>query len=72
MSHYEETRFGDVTEVARLTGISVSTLNKHRVYHPDLSPPFAKVGHRVVYPLTGPNSVATWMEQRIVNREIAA
>lgn len=65
-------RFGDVEDVAEITGISKSTLIKHRLYNPDLSPPFARVGRRVVYPLTGPNSVSAWMEQRLNNVGVPA
>lgn len=64
--------FGNVDDVARITGLSISTLNKRRLFNPELSPPFAKVGKRVVYPLTGPNSVSAWVARRIVNTEAAA
>lgn len=63
----EVTRFGDVDKVSEITGLSKSTLIRYRLYQPEMSPPFARVGRRIVYPLTGPNSVSTWIEQRIQN-----
>lgn len=66
MIDMETVQFGDVHQAAKITGISASTLVKHRLYNPELSPPFAKVGRRVLYPLSGPNSVATWIEKRLV------
>lgn len=63
----EATRFGDVDKVSEITGISKSTLIKLRLYQPEMSPPFARVGRRIVYPLTGPNSVSQWIEERIQN-----
>ncbi|BAK66428.1 hypothetical protein SLG_17530 [Sphingobium sp. SYK-6] len=66
------TRYGNVDDVAEITGLAKQTLVQYRLYRPELSPPFARIGRRVVYPLTGPNSVTSWMEQRLRNTEGAA
>jgi hypothetical protein len=63
--------FGSVKAVAERLGVSVSFLNRLRVYSPDKSPPFipllsgpGKRG-RIVYPLTGPDSLETWAAERV-------
>lgn len=61
----EDAQFCDVKRVAELTGISRSQLNKLRIYNPENSPPFFRVGRRVVYPLNGPNGLARWAAQRM-------
>ena len=43
----------DTPTAARLLGVSESALNKARIYAPERSPPFRKIGRRVVYPLEG-------------------
>jgi hypothetical protein len=52
--------FANVHEVAKRLGVSVSFLTKRRLYDPAKSPPFICFGRRVIYPLTGPNSLETW------------
>lgn len=57
--------FGNVRKVADITGLSKSTLDKLRLYRPEESPPFLRIGHRVIYPLNGPRGLSQWMEQRL-------
>ena len=57
--------YGTVAEVARRTRISVSTLNRWRTYQPEASPPFARFGRKIRYPLTGANSLETWAESKV-------
>lgn len=68
----EQLMFGDVKKVADITGLSKSTLDKMRLYRPEESPPFLRIGHKVVYPLTGPRGLGQWVEQRIVQAAGAA
>jgi hypothetical protein len=56
---------GDVADVARISRIPRDTLIRLRLQHPEDSPPHYYVGRRVYYPLTGPNSLLTWMEARV-------
>lgn len=58
--------YGTVAEVARRTGISVSTLNRWRTYQPEASPPFARFGRNIRYPLTGEKSLASWAQAKTV------
>lgn len=61
----DDAQFCDVKRVAELTGISASQLVKLRLYNPENSPPFFRVGRRVLYPLTGSNGLGSWAEQRM-------
>lgn len=65
----EDIRFGNVREVANITGLSKSTLDKMRLYRPDESPPFLQIGRRVVYPLTGSRGLSAWINKRIVGMQ---
>ena len=59
--------FADTRTIAQRLGVSVSYLQKLRLYHPEKSPPFISLppnGRRVVYPLTGENSLETWAAAR--------
>lgn len=58
--------------VAQLTGVSASHLNKLRLYRPDESPPWVRLGTAVRYPLHGPNGLHAWMARRIVGTGAAA
>lgn len=51
-----------VADVARMSGLSVSYLNRLRCYEPGGSPPFFKQGRRVLYPVAG---VSNWIEDRM-------
>lgn len=58
--------FGDVKTVARITGLSVSFLNKLRVHRPTQSPPFMVISAtggrgRVLYPL---GELRAWAAER--------
>lgn len=61
----EQLLFGDVKRVADITGLSKSTLDKMRLYRPEDSPPFLRIGHKVIYPLTGPRGLGEWVNQRL-------
>lgn len=61
----EEVVFGDVHKVAEITGLAKYTLDRMRVLRPEESPPFLRIGKRVIYPLTGPNGLGAWVEQRV-------
>lgn len=62
-------KFLNVGEVADITGISTSTLNKYRmISHPD-APPSFKVGNRVLYPALQLN---VWAEQRLARASAGA
>lgn len=52
-------------EAAARAGVSKSHLEKLRLYKPAESPPFLRIGKRVVYPLSGPNSLETWINDRV-------
>lgn len=52
-------------QASHATGLSISLLNKLRIYRPEESPPYVKVGRKVLYPLTGPNSLETWVAARV-------
>jgi len=52
-------------EMAQILGISKSALDKMRCVSPENSPPFFKMGRRVIYPLTGQNSYAAWIAERV-------
>lgn len=54
-----------VEDVALLTCIPVGTLLSLRRKNPTESPPFFKVGRSVRYRLTGPNSVESWIDEKI-------
>jgi hypothetical protein len=60
--------FADGKEVAKRLRISEGYLRRLRIYQPELSPPFMKIGRRVLYPLTGPDSLETWAAGRVANR----
>ena len=68
----EQLMFGDVKKVAGITGLSKSTLDKMRLYRPEESPPFLRIGHKVIYPLTGPHGLGQWVEARITQAAGAA
>ncbi|MBW6523270.1 hypothetical protein KZ810_07130 [Sphingomonas sp. RHCKR47] len=61
----EEVQFCDVKRVAELTGISKGHLVKLRLYDPKNSPPFFRVGRRVLYPLNGPRGLGSWAAARM-------
>lgn len=61
-----EQKYGDAKTVATITGISKSHLDRLRAYRPDSSPPFVRIGRRCLYPLTGANSLETWLADRTV------
>ena len=46
---------------AQMLGVSVSTLNRLRAYKPEQSPPWLKLGSRVIYPVEG---LRTWLNSR--------
>jgi hypothetical protein len=62
-----QTELGDVRRVADIIGVSASHLTKLRLYHPDQSPPFLRVGDRVLYPLVGENSLESWVAERTLS-----
>lgn len=55
---------GDTNDASRISAIPRKTLVNLRLYRPDQSPPHYYVGRRVYYPLTGPNSLESWMLAR--------
>lgn len=57
-------RFANAAQVAEILGLSRSHINRLRVYNPEQSPPFIRVGDRVLYPLSGPNGLGAWAAQR--------
>ena len=61
-----EQTFGDAKAVANLIGISKSHLDRLRAYRSEDSPPFVRIGRRCLYPLTGANSLETWLAERTV------
>jgi len=56
-------RVGNVADASRISCIPIDTLNRLRLQAPAEGPPHYYVGRRVYYPLTGPNSLETWIEQ---------
>lgn len=57
--------FASVKRIAKITGLSVNHLGNLRAQnHPD-SPPWFRVGHRIVYPVTGPNGLRAWAAERL-------
>lgn len=56
--------FASEDTVARMLGVSGGLLRKLRAQRPDESPPFVQIGQRYLYPLSGPNGLETWIEQR--------
>lgn len=46
---------------AQMLGVSVSTLNRLRAYRPEQSPPWVKLGSRVIYPVDG---LRAWLNAR--------
>jgi len=60
-----EVQFGDVARVVEITGISKGHLVKLRLYQPEKSPPFFRIGRRVLYPLNGTRGLQTWAAQRM-------
>lgn len=58
----ETTQFLDTRGLAALLGVSVPTLTRLRLYDTDQSPPFVKVGARVLYPRT---AVESWVSARM-------
>jgi hypothetical protein len=57
-------KYAPVAEVAKLLGLSVSHLNKLRIYQPQRSPPFVRFGRSVRYPISGPSGVLAWAQTR--------
>ena len=53
-----------VKMVAQLTGVSAGHLNKLRLYRPDESPPWVRLGTAIRYPLNGPNGLHAWIARR--------
>jgi hypothetical protein len=56
-------RNADRPEAAEIIGCSLSFLDKLRLYDADKSPPFFRVGRRVLYPIEG---LHDWMKARTV------
>ena len=61
----ESAQFVNVRRAAEILGLSASHLNKLRLYAPDKSPPFARIGKRVVYPLHGPLGLGAWADRHM-------
>jgi excisionase family DNA binding protein len=51
-------------EAAKALGVSKSYLDQLRCFRPKESPPFARIGTRVVYPA---NALDQWLSDRTVN-----
>ena len=58
-------RAATVAEMATLMGVSRQTLDKIRSVAPENGPPFVRLGTRVIYYLTGPNSLETWLAANV-------
>lgn len=54
----------DTAGASQMTSLSMSYLRNLRIYDVDNSPPFVRVGRRVLYPLDGPNGLRAWIENR--------
>jgi len=54
----------DTAGASQMTSLSTSYLRNLRIYDIDNSPPFVRVGRRVLYPLDGPNGLRAWIEKR--------
>lgn len=59
--------FGTTKDAAKATGVSVSFLKKIRIYTPEKGPPFLRLGRKILYPMTGPHSVESWLLERLQN-----
>jgi hypothetical protein len=59
------TKYGNTRRVADITGLSESLLTKLRLHQPSESPPFLRVGSRVLYPLDGDLGLEGWAARRI-------
>lgn len=64
MDSNDERLFVDTNEAAKMLGLSAGYLRNVRIYNPEHSPPIARVGRRVLYPLTGPHGLKAWAERR--------
>ena len=58
-------QFVDVRRAADFLGLSASHLNKLRLYAPENSPPFARIGRRVLYPMHGPLGLRAWADRHM-------
>ncbi len=56
-----------VADVARMSGLSISYLNRLRCYQPHSSPPFFRQGRRVLYPVRG---VGDWIAERTAATQV--
>ena len=57
--------FADAKRIAQITGLSVNHLANLRMHnHPD-SPPWFRVGRRVLYPTNGPMGLQGWVDRRL-------
>ena len=61
----DEYKTATAAEMARILGISKSSLDKTRCLRPENGPPHFYIGRRVIYPLTGPNGFSAWMAGRM-------
>lgn len=55
----------DAKRVSEIIGLSEGQLIKLRLYNPENSPHFFRIGRRVLYPLNGPNGLSAWVDQRL-------
>jgi len=62
---HHPTEFGTVEDVAKLLKLSPSYLTKLRLYTPEKSPPFVRVGRRVRYPIDGATGVLAWAAAKV-------
>ncbi len=65
MSQETHPSVGSVYDVSRISRIPVSTLNHMRRSAPDDGPPHYYVGRRVYYPLSGPDSLESWIKRKL-------
>lgn len=59
--------FGTTRDAAQAAGVSASFLKKIRIYTPEKGPPFLRLGRKILYPMTGPHSVESWLLERLQN-----
>lgn len=57
--------FATTEEAAARVGVSKSFLEKLRLQKPTESPPFLRIGKKILYPLSGPNSLEAWVNDRV-------
>lgn len=51
-------------EAAERLGLSKSYIDKLRIFRPEASPPFARIGRKILYPIDGLDG---WLAERIAN-----